>query len=98
VSFTQDGDGVTAIVRHEGHEERIRAGYLVGADGGHGAVRRAMGVGFAGQTREEQRMLIADVRAQGVDRDHWHLWPDEDPGRSAFPLGLCPLAGTDTFS
>ena len=97
LSFTQDGDGVTALVRHAGQEGTIRADYLVGTDGGRSAVRRGLGVGFAGETREEHRMLIADVRAEGVDRAHWHVWPQQDPGLAAFPLGLCPLAGTDTF-
>jgi 2-polyprenyl-6-methoxyphenol hydroxylase-like FAD-dependent oxidoreductase len=106
VSFTQDPDGVTAVVRQDGldgqdeldgQEQEIRADYLVGADGGHSAVRRALGVGFAGETREEQRMLIADVRAEGVDRDYWHVWSSKDADRGAYPLAMCPLAGTDTF-
>ena len=99
LSFTQDADGVTAVVRRDGQEQRIRADYLVGTDGGHSTVRRALGVGFAGETREEQRMVIADVRAEGVDadREFWHVWPREDPGLAMFPLALCPLAGTDAF-
>jgi len=97
VSFSQDADAVTAVLRHpDGSEERLRTDYLVGADGGHSTVRRALGTGFLGETREEQRMLLADVRAEGIDRDYWHTWPDKD-SPAAFPLGLCPLAGTDTF-
>lgn len=83
LSFTQDEDGVSAVVRRQGRDERIRAGYLVGADGGHSAVRRALGIGFAGQTREEQRMLIADVRAEGVDREFWHVWPEGTDDRDS---------------
>jgi 2-polyprenyl-6-methoxyphenol hydroxylase-like FAD-dependent oxidoreductase len=45
--FTQDADGVTAVI--DGHEE-MRARYLVGADGGHSAVRKAAGIGFPGIT------------------------------------------------
>ncbi len=97
LSFIQDADGVTAVIRQDGREERVRTDYLVGTDGGHSTVRRALGVGFAGETREEERMLIADVRAEGIDRDFWHVWPREDPGLAMFPLALCPLAGTDTF-
>lgn len=40
--FTQDADGVTATLSTG---ETLRAGYLVGADGGRSAVRRALGVG-----------------------------------------------------
>jgi len=97
VSFTQDPDGVTALVRHAGQDEEIRADYLVGSDGGRSTVRRALGVSFAGETREEQRMVIADVRAEGLDRDYWHIWTSKDPGQADFPLAMCPLAGTDTF-
>lgn len=42
-------------------------------------------------------MLLADVRAEGIDRDFWHTWPDAASGPSAFPMAMCPLAGTDTF-
>ena len=97
VSFAQDADGVTAVLRQGGRDQRVRADYLVGTDGGRSAVRRALGVGFAGETREEQRMLVADVRAEGVDRDHWHTWPNGGSGPAALPPALCPLAGTDTF-
>jgi len=98
VSFSQDAGAVTAVLRHpDGTEERLRADYLVGADGGRSTVRRALGTGFAGETREEQRMVLADVRAEGVDREYWHTWPNSESGPSAFPLALCPLAGTDTF-
>jgi 2-polyprenyl-6-methoxyphenol hydroxylase-like FAD-dependent oxidoreductase len=45
--LTQDADGVTARLAG-GHERRAR--YLVGADGGHSAVRKATGIGFPGIT------------------------------------------------
>ena len=93
MSFTQDAEGVTAVLRHGGTENIVRAGYLVGADGGHSMVRRSLGIGFAGQTDEEERMIIADVRLDGVGRDYWQVWT----GAGAFQLALCPLAGTDTF-
>jgi 2-polyprenyl-6-methoxyphenol hydroxylase-like FAD-dependent oxidoreductase len=48
VDFTQEADGVVAVVRKSGGEITLRASYLVGCDGGRGAVRRKLGVGFPG--------------------------------------------------
>ncbi|GAB2852937.1 FAD-dependent oxidoreductase [Actinocorallia aurea] len=94
VSFTQDSSGVTALVRISGRVREIRARHLVGADGGRSTVRRCLGVAFVGETREEERMLLGDVRAEGIDHDFWHMFQGE--GQS-YPTALCPLAGTDTF-
>ena len=94
VSVTQDADRVKAVVRAGSQDLVVAANYLVGADGGHSLVRRELGIGFAGQTREEQRMIVADVRADGISRDWWHVWNADGAG---FRLGMCPLAGTDTF-
>ncbi|HTI23560.1 MAG TPA: FAD-dependent monooxygenase [Kutzneria sp.] len=87
--FTQDSAGVTAVL----DGQPVRAGYLVGADGGRSLVRKATGVDFVGETLEQHRLRIADVRVAGLDRDHWHIWSNaEGP-----VLALCPMAGTDTF-
>ncbi|WP_043717494.1 FAD-dependent monooxygenase [Kutzneria sp. 744] len=87
--FTQDSDGVTAML----DGQPVRARYLVGADGGRSVVRKATGVEFIGETFEQHRIQIADVRVTGLDRDHWHIWTNaEGP-----VLALCPMAGTDTF-
>ena len=95
------GVGVAAVTQDEtdvhvtlDSGERVTCRYLVGADGGKSTVRRALGVGFEGETHESEQLLIADVRLTGLDRDNWHIWPGE--GRS-FRLGLCPLPGTDDF-
>jgi 2-polyprenyl-6-methoxyphenol hydroxylase-like FAD-dependent oxidoreductase len=82
--FSRDDNGVTAII--DGNP--VRARYLVGADGGRSSVRKAAGVGFAGETLEQHRMLIADVRIAGLDRDHWHIWEfRRDAGVHAPPAG-----------
>ncbi|PXX56536.1 aklavinone 12-hydroxylase [Nocardia tenerifensis] len=46
VSFSQDGDGVTAVLRESGGAQttRVRADYLVAADGNRSRVREALGV------------------------------------------------------
>ncbi|SFQ97474.1 2-polyprenyl-6-methoxyphenol hydroxylase [Lentzea waywayandensis] len=88
-SFTQDDSGVTAVVGGE----TVRARYLVGCDGGKSFVRKELGVSFVGETHEDQRMLVGDLRISGLDRDHWHQWG----GRVDQWLALCPLPGTDLF-
>jgi 2-polyprenyl-6-methoxyphenol hydroxylase-like FAD-dependent oxidoreductase len=97
ISLHQDESAVTAVLRDDGGDAVVQASYLVGADGGHSTVRRELGIGFAGQTREEQQMIVADVRAAGVSRDSWHVWNAAGEGLASFRLGLCPLAGTDEF-
>jgi 2-polyprenyl-6-methoxyphenol hydroxylase-like FAD-dependent oxidoreductase len=93
VDLAADGAGVTATLRHDGAVEEVRVEYLVGADGGRSAVRRRLGIPLLGETREDQRALVADVPVPGLDRDHWHIWGTE--GASA--VALCPLAGTELF-
>ncbi|AQS67908.1 FAD-dependent oxidoreductase [Streptomyces pactum] len=88
----QDADGVTA---HLARGRTLRARYLVAADGGRSAVRRALGVAMTGETVDPSPMLVADVRITGLDREHWHVFPPAD-GSPAF-LAVCPLAGTEDF-
>jgi 2-polyprenyl-6-methoxyphenol hydroxylase-like FAD-dependent oxidoreductase len=95
VAFEQDGDVVRGTLRRDGRTEEVTARYLVGADGGRSTVRRGLDVGFEGETIEEQRMFLADVRLDGLDRSYWHAWPGAEGSSGA--LALCPLAGTDQF-
>ncbi|WP_141953587.1 FAD-dependent monooxygenase [Actinoallomurus bryophytorum] len=90
--FEQDADGVTAVL--DGTRQ-VRAAYLVGSDGGRSLVRKRLGVGFEGETHETERMLIADVRTDDLDREHWHIWGDM--ATQALKVGLCPMPGTDVF-
>ncbi|NIH78753.1 aklavinone 12-hydroxylase RdmE [Amycolatopsis viridis] len=50
VSFEQDADGVTAVLRSRdsGAETTVRASYLVAADGGRGRIRETLGIGTTG--------------------------------------------------
>jgi bifunctional hydroxylase/dehydrase len=62
--LAQDGDGVDVTVRSPGGEQRLRAAYLIGCDGGRSTVRKAAGFDFPG-TPSTMEMFIADIK--GVD-------------------------------
>ncbi|MEU9123029.1 FAD-dependent monooxygenase [Streptomyces sp. NPDC048506] len=94
-SFRQDADGVTATLRGpDGAECTVRAGYLVGADGGRSTVRRVLGVPFPGRDGRVG-MAVADIElapaetGSGAPGDSWRL-PDlsPDPSGLAFLLPL----------
>ena len=93
IDVEQDERTVTATLRRGDDLERVRAEYLVAADGGRSFVRKRLDVGFEGETWTDERMLVGDVRATGLDRDHWHSWPKHQDGW----VGLCPLPSTDAF-
>ncbi|MDX3673066.1 FAD-dependent oxidoreductase [Streptomyces europaeiscabiei] len=58
-------DGVTAVVElADGSVGRIRAPYVVGADGAGSAVRGQLGIGFSGSTYEMAFALV-DARTEG---------------------------------
>ncbi|WP_285564792.1 FAD-dependent monooxygenase [Streptomyces sp. RTGN2] len=86
----QDADGVTARLS----TGEVHASYLVAADGGRSAVRRALGIAMTGETVDPAPMLVADVRvAEGaLDRLNWHMM-NTDAGF----ITLCPLPGTMDF-
>lgn len=60
--FEQDADGVTATVRNAGGETRIRAQYMIAADGARSRVRPALGIPLHGM-REVYRSVNVLMRA-----------------------------------
>ncbi len=90
--FSQDADGVAATVKAGTEEEKIRAKYLVGADGGRSFVRQTLGIEFPGKTLGI-RALVADLMLDGLSYDAWHRWGEGTPNQ----LSLCPLRGTPMF-
>ncbi|WP_374119318.1 FAD-dependent monooxygenase [Streptomyces sp. RKAG290] len=99
LSFAQDPDGVTARLRTaSGASEEVRAGYLIGCDGAHSVVRKALGLGFEGGAFPEEYML-ADVEAD------WDLPHDytvrsshlTDDGSTDDLLVCIPLPGTGRY-
>ncbi|HEY7381549.1 MAG TPA: FAD-dependent monooxygenase [Gaiella sp.] len=74
VSFEEDGDGVTAIVRtrDDGTERAVRARYLVAADGSHSPVRSRLGIPLLGHGSFSNSITIyfrADIRPLLRDRN-----------------------------
>jgi 2-polyprenyl-6-methoxyphenol hydroxylase-like FAD-dependent oxidoreductase len=90
--FEQSDECVSATLVKDGAAETVTAQWLVGCDGGHSTVRIHAGIGFEGETREEVRMIVADVQVDGLDRDAWHLWPHTEG-----LVSLCPLPSTQAF-
>jgi 2-polyprenyl-6-methoxyphenol hydroxylase-like FAD-dependent oxidoreductase len=89
-AFTQNEHGVDATFATG---ERVQARFLVGADGGHSAVRKALGLRLEGEAVDDKPMLVADVEIDGLDRRDWHVWPFAKGGM----IGLCPLPNTSLF-
>jgi 2-polyprenyl-6-methoxyphenol hydroxylase-like FAD-dependent oxidoreductase len=93
VGFEQDDEGVEARLSTERGEERIRARYLIGADGGRSFVRQSLRIDFPGKTLGV-RAMVADVALRGLTRDAWHQFS----GRSSDELVMIsPLMGTSLF-
>jgi 2-polyprenyl-6-methoxyphenol hydroxylase-like FAD-dependent oxidoreductase len=90
--FEQFEVGITAIVVERAEARTITARWLVGCDGGRSTVRKLADIDFLGETLEAVRMIVADVRADGPDRESWQMWRSAE-GFAA----LCPLPSTDEF-
>jgi 2-polyprenyl-6-methoxyphenol hydroxylase-like FAD-dependent oxidoreductase len=90
--FRQTGSRVIATVKRGDSDEteEIHAGWLVGCDGAHSRVRKALGVSFGGGTYEE-KFLLADVDLDwGRDRNRTHTWFPPEGMFSVFPLPGSP--------
>lgn len=71
IGFTQDPDGVDAVLRHpDRRSEHVRADWMISADGAHSSVRHQLGLEFEGGAFLEEFATV-DIR---VD---WRLPYDE---------------------
>ncbi|MEV0266533.1 FAD-dependent monooxygenase [Streptomyces sp. NPDC050617] len=92
--FEQDEGGVTAELTGPGDTtERVRASYLVAADGGRSTVRAALGTPFTGETVDPTPMLTADMEVPDLPRTHWHTWNTHPDGT----IAMCPLPHSNLF-
>ncbi|WP_156251691.1 FAD-dependent oxidoreductase [Pseudactinotalea terrae] len=86
-SITQSPDGVTAVLtRADGSAETAILDWVIGADGAHSTVRRALDVEFMGSAFEEN-FAVADLRI-GWDRPAEEFFAFLNRGRFAafFPM------------
>lgn len=65
-ALEQDGDGVDLTVERADGPLAVKAGYVVGCDGGRSAVRRLAGIGFPGTTYPEVQRLAQVAMPAGV--------------------------------
>ncbi|MGO4328181.1 bifunctional 3-(3-hydroxy-phenyl)propionate/3-hydroxycinnamic acid hydroxylase [Cupriavidus sp. 2TAF22] len=88
--FTQDNSGVTIrTTGATGAETVLRAGYLVGADGGNSFVRRSLDIPFEGRTKPNQ-WIVVDVRNDPIGTPHiyMHCDPERPYVSAALPHGV----------
>ncbi len=95
--FEQDADGVTATLAGERGEQTVRAGYLIGADGAHSTVRKALGLTFEGGAFEEQYML-GDVEVDwSIPRGYGVRAMHQTDGKTVDLLVCIPLPGRGRY-
>lgn len=89
-SIKQEEQGVTVFLSTG---ESLRAKYLVGCDGGHSAVRKAVGLALNGEALSDKLHFVADLEIPDLDHAVWHIWPLAKGG----PIALCPLPEESLF-
>jgi 2-polyprenyl-6-methoxyphenol hydroxylase-like FAD-dependent oxidoreductase len=95
--FEQDSDGVTATLTGEDGVRTVRAGYLVGADGAHSTVRKALGLTFEGAAFEEQYML-GDVEVDwSIPQGYGVRAMHQSDGKTDDLLVCIPLPGRGRY-
>ncbi|MSR98605.1 NAD(P)-binding protein [Arthrobacter sp. BL-252-APC-1A] len=74
------------VQRQDRGIDRIRARYIVGADGAESTVRRRAGMDFRGSGYADT-FVLADLEVDGADPGAVHAYPTEDGFMVLFPLG-----------
>ncbi|HEX5848908.1 MAG TPA: FAD-dependent monooxygenase [Rubrobacter sp.] len=93
VSLAPTSDGVRATVKSgDGEEETVEVGWVVGADGAGSPVRHYLGLGFEGDTYEQQ-LFLADVE---MDWAHGSRQVSIDITRAGF-YAFFPMPGERRF-
>jgi 2-polyprenyl-6-methoxyphenol hydroxylase-like FAD-dependent oxidoreductase len=75
LTFMADEDGVTAEVDRNGTRDSIRAGWIVGCDGGRSVVRKTLSANFPGESSSQRGLLICECDLEwSLSRDIWWTW------------------------
>lgn len=95
LSFEQDEAGVSAVLRERatGHEWRVRAQYLIAADGSHSSVRDALGIQVQGKG---QVLYFTDIAfeadlSEALRGRHFNLYYVSNPRLPDGQGGLMPI-------
>jgi 3-(3-hydroxy-phenyl)propionate hydroxylase len=83
VGVEQDAEGVTAMLRQDSAEHRVRARYMVACDGGRSLTRKALDIELEGSTFQEP-WLIIDLSSTRNRCFHTEVFCD--PRRSGITL------------
>jgi 2-polyprenyl-6-methoxyphenol hydroxylase-like FAD-dependent oxidoreductase len=76
--LSQDTEGVRATCRRLTEDEKIHTKWLVGCDGAHSAVRKALSIPFEGEKYPEE-FILADVKLEwDLPDDELHVFLSED--------------------
>ncbi|KAG1812529.1 FAD binding domain-containing protein [Suillus subaureus] len=67
-SVEQSDEGVTAVLAKNDILETFSTKWIIGADGAKGIVRKQLGLTFLGETRDNARIVVGDIRL----RCYWH--------------------------
>ncbi|KAG2153629.1 FAD binding domain-containing protein [Suillus bovinus] len=85
-SFEQSDEGVMVVLAKDGISETFDTKWVIGADGAKSIVRKQLGLTFLGQTRDDVRMVVGDIRLHGVGLDrYWHRFGNFERGTSLRP-------------
>lgn len=91
--FSESADGISATLTTPHGPQLMNAKFIVGTDGGHSTVRKALGIPLVGDAPNLNGVLVADLKVEGLERDFWCFWSaDNQP-----TVALCPLPSTDDF-
>ena len=92
-AFEQHADGVTALLSSDAGDCQVHCRYLVGADGAHSVVRKALGLSFEGGAFDEQYML-GDVEVDwSLPHDQALRFMHQTDGQTDDVLVCVPLPG-----
>lgn len=95
ISFEQDATGVSVVVRERssGHTRRVRAHYLIAADGSHSSIRDGLGIQTqrSGMVSHSLDMVFEADLHEALRRRHFFMYYVSNPALPDGLAGLMPL-------